>query len=291
MDDTTPAPQAEENTSVDLADSLEFEASEETPSEDKVDTPATESTTATDSEAKATDGADNAAEETPEESQEGETQEVTEEKTESELKGMSRRERQEYFENFKQTQAREIDRSIDQAYQPQPLDELTQAFLNQTNEYGEPRYDQFQAEMLARETVREQRAQIAEARAEIRELNAGLQADAIDVVHDIPWLDKESTANYDKDSAEIASDLYGALCVTRDPNSKQIIEARMSPKEFYGAIDKIRSAGSASAQLKAQKALEQQLASVAPQGSTAPSSPSSADDKQAASLSDAFSLV
>lgn len=190
------------------------------------------------------------------------------------LKNMSRAERAEYFRNLDQATRKKVEASIDQAYQPQPMDELTEHFKEQG-------HSDFEAQILARETRRDQQAQINEARAEIAELNAGLTTDAMEVVSTIDWLNPtKGEGIYDKSSADAASALYQELCIVRDentaqrdaegkpiPGTGQIIETKMMPSRFYHLMDQIRSAGSETSRLQALKSAEKQMAAVAPPSS------------------------
>ena len=150
-------------------------------------------------------------------------------------------------------------------------------------------YTDAEATMLARDEVRSQREQINEARAEIAELNMSMATEAMEVVNTIDWLNSSNKETYDEKSTELASQLYESLAITKDPRTGQIIEAKMTPAQFYHAINNIRNSGSAKAQLAAQKAAERQMASAAPPTSTAPPAANqSADDKQASNLEKAL---
>lgn len=177
------------------------------------------------------------------------------------LKGMTREQRAEFFKQQQEQQRKSVEQAINQVYQPQPVDELTEAYMNEG-------YDQFQATMLARETQREQQAQIAEARAEIAELNSSLITEAMEVVNTIDWLDDSKADKFDQSSADAASQLYEALAIEKDPRTNQIVNAKISPKQFYTLIDQIRQSGAKQAGLSARKAAEQEIASVAPPTST-----------------------
>lgn len=193
------------------------------------------------------------------------------------LKSMSKEERKEYFQSLQQNQKRQVEQAINEVYQPQPVDQLKDEFLNEG-------YSEYEATMLARDTVREQATQIAEARAEIAEVNMAIQTDAIDVMSTFDWADP-SKPTFDKETASAAGQLYEQLGVTKDPRTGQIIEAKIPLKQFYNAINTIRNSGSTQAQIKAQKAAEAQMAAAAPPTSTAPpAANASADDKQASSL-------
>lgn len=181
---------------------------------------------------------------------------------EPDVSKMTRRERAEYFQSLNQDQIKQVERAIDSVYQPQPVEELKEHFIEQGYSEGE-------ALLLARDEVRSQREQINEARAEIAELNMTLATQAMDVVNTIPWLNSQNEGKgYDKKSTEAASTLYEQLAINKDPRTGQIIEAKITPKEFYGLIDQIRSSGTAEASLKAQKNAEREMAAVAAPSST-----------------------
>lgn len=223
---------------------------------------------------------DKEPEETPEASDEPAEEQPVEEKSETELKGMTRAERKEYFESLKQDLQPQVERAIDENYQAQPLDELKDHFLNEG-------YDEFQATMLAKDTYREQQAQLDKATTEIVQLNANLQVDSFEAQAKYDWMNKKSDS-YDKDLHQLAADLFAENAVI-DPKTGQIIDAKMTPTRAAQIIDKARNSGIAKAQLKAQKAAEQQMAAAAPPTSSVPSSSTqSAEDVQAARLEQAI---
>lgn len=188
-------------------------------------------------------------------------------------KKMSRAERVQYYADLGTNTRKSVEETVNATYQPQSVDELKQKYIDQGN-------DEFQATMLAREEVRDQEADISKARAERAELNANLAVEATEVLNTIGWLNPKDKDNYDKDSSNAAVDLYDQLCLTRDENTEvvgqdgkpipgtgQVIGASMTPKQFYGMLDKIRSSGSETAKIAAQRAAEEQLAAVAPPSS------------------------
>lgn len=170
---------------------------------------------------------------------------------------MTRAERAAYYRELSQANSKQVEQAIDHAYQPQPVDELKEAYLDQG-------YSDAEATLLARDEVRSQREQIQEARADIAELNMTLTTEAMEVVNTIAWTNAQNAETYDRETTEAASRLYEQLAVSKDPRTGQIVEAKLTPKQFYGLIDQIRSSGAAEAQLKGQKAAEQQLSAVAP---------------------------
>lgn len=179
---------------------------------------------------------------------------------------------------------RVIEQSIDRAYQPQLVDELTNAFIEQG-------YTQFEAEMLARDERRNQQSQIQEARTQIAELNMQVETEAIQVMHEFPVFDPNSDS-YDKDFAGRASALYErAADVQYDPKTNVIVSSKITPYQFYKELAEMRDSGVSQASIKAQKAAEQQLAAVAPQSSAAPMVNESAEQKQASGLERALNDV
>lgn len=189
------------------------------------------------------------------------------------FKSMTRAERAQYFQNLEATTRREVEAKVNEVYQPQGVDDLKQKYIDAG-------HTEFEAAMLAREEVRDQEADISRARAERAELNATLAADAMEVLGTIDWLNPAKKGSFDQVSSDAATQLYDELCLTRDentaeyddkgnmiPGTGQIIGASMTPKQFYGLVDKIRSSGLENAKLSAQKAAEEQLAAVAPPSS------------------------
>lgn len=176
------------------------------------------------------------------------------------LKSMSRAERAAYFKEQADVSRRQVEQAIDKAYQPQNINELRAAYI-------EAGYDEGTATLLARGDVQDQRNQINEARAEIAELNAGMAMEAMEVVNSIPWLNSDNKDSYDQKTTEAVSTLYESLALTKDPNTGQTVEAKLSPKQFYTLMNQVRESGAAEARLEGQKAAERQMAAVAPPSS------------------------
>lgn len=217
--------------------------------------------------------------ETPEATPDKET--PAEQSTDPNLKAMSRAERAEYFKAQAKNETTEVSRALDNAYSPQPKDALKEHYSNQG-------YNDYEAEMMARDDIREQERQLGNQKNEIVQLNANLKVDALEAQAQYDWMNPARTDVYDKDLHDLTADLFAQGAVI-DPNTGQIIEARKTPMEVAAIVDKIRNSGTAKAQLKAQKAAEQQMASVAPPTSSAPpASSESEDDKRAARFAKAF---
>lgn len=245
-----------------------------------------------------TDAEPSAEESTEEQPAEGDAKpdEVTpEEKSDSDLKGMSRAERAEYFQSLKQEQTREIAQVVNQNYAPQDVQQVADYYSSNglvNGETGEVYYPTpAEALSLARQDVADQKTQIAEATAEIAELNANLRVDSFEAQSKYDWMNPAKTDTYDKDLHELSAQIF-SQGITTDPRTGQIIEARMTPMQAAAIVETIRNSGASKAQLAAQKAAEAQLAAVAPPTSSAPpSSSQSADDKQASGLERALGNV
>lgn len=184
----------------------------------------------------------------------------------------------------KQVTQKEISNKINQEYKPQPVDQLTQQFLDQG-------YDEFQATMLARDEVRNQREALNEQRAQIAELNAQIEVEAIQVMHEFPIFDPNSK-EYDADFATKAGQLYErAANVQVDPRTGAVTQTSITPYTFYKSLADLRTASTATAQAKAQKAVQAQMAAVEPPTSSKPVTKSSDEDRQATGLERAFKEV
>lgn len=202
------------------------------------------------------------------------------------LKSMSRTERAQYFQTLEANTRKAAEAKMDSAYQPDAVDDLVQKYVDQG-------HSEFEAKMLARDEVRDQEADIAKARAARAELNSTLAIEATEVLNTVDWLNPDKKDSFDETAADAATTLYDLLCLTRDDNTNelndkgepipgtgQIIGAAMTPKQFYGLIDKIRSSGVEGAKVAGQRAAEEQMAQVA-----APSSNSNKRDPDFDNLS------
>lgn len=196
---------------------------------------------------------------TPEDGDETEASVDTEE-TEPETRGMTRKERAEYYSQQRQEQQRTVEQAVSQAYQPQDVTQLQQYYMEQGHTEGE-------SLILARQDVADQKAQIAQASAEITELNANLRVDTMDAQSKYDWMNPAKTDVYDKELHQYAADLF-AQGITLDERTGQIIDAKKTPSQVAAIVDKIYQSGVKKAAVKAQKAAEQQIASVAPPSST-----------------------
>jgi hypothetical protein len=225
----------------------------------------------------------------PEEEQpkepEAEAPKEPEEPTEPEEPVETEAERKQRFYEMRQQQKREqkelVEKSINQAYQPQPADELTKQFMEQG-------YSQFEAEMKADNERRNQAEQIREARSQITELNSRMNVESVQVMHDYPVFDPTSP-DYDKDFADKASAMYArAAGVQTDPKTGLVVSANLTPYNFYKELEEVRGSGLTKAQVQGQRAAEQQMASVAPPTSSVPQIEKTSEDAQAERLRAAF---
>jgi hypothetical protein len=188
---------------------------------------------------------------------------------------MTEQQRAAYYHQLRNISKTTTEQALDARYQPQAVSDLKAQFM-------EDGYDEFQAQMLADRENDKQARELAEIRAEVSGLNEGLSVEAVQVVSAIPWLNPAQKDAYgDGKLATLASRLYENF-VTRDPRTAEIdprtqqpipgtgviIEAKLTPMQFYGALDAIRSSGASTASVNAQRAAERQMASVAPPSST-----------------------
>lgn len=226
---------------------------EETTTEDEPSPVEDKTTEETDEEA--------AEPQTPEDQTDDDTEQQAETEQEDAVatKGMTRKERAEYYSQQEQQQGRQIEQAVAQAYQPQPVDQLQQYYMGQGHTEGE-------ALILARQDVSEQKAQIAEASAEIVRFNAGLEVDSMEAKMKYDWMNPDKPT-FNKEMAMYASELFAQGMVT-DPRTGQIIDAKKTPSQVAAIVDGIYQTGVKKASVKAQKAAEQQMASVAPPSST-----------------------
>jgi hypothetical protein len=183
-----------------------------------------------------------------------------------------------------QTQT-EVEKNIDDNYAPQSTDELKQKHLDAGR-------SEFEAEVLAREERRDQEAQLSQARAQLVELNANLNIDALRVIHEFPEFDEKSK-EFDKDFTERARAMYQRVSGTQyDEKSGVVVHTNIKPYEFFKELHDLRTEGMSHAQAAAQRAAEQQMASVAsPTSSPTPQAEPSAEDAQATRLENAFKNV
>lgn len=196
----------------------------------------------------------------PEEEESPDTE--SESDSEPDLKSMTRRERAEYFNQERQLQQekRQVEQSIEQAYQPQDAQQLKEHFLSEG-------YSEAEATLLARDEVREQKATIAEAKAQIAEFNADLRVDTIEAQSKYDWMNPAKPDVYNKELHNYAADLF-AQGIILDERTGNIIDAKRTPSQVADIVNKIYESGVQKATVKAQRAAEQQMASVAPPSST-----------------------
>ena len=101
-------------------------------------------------------------------------------------------------------------------------------------------YSEGEALMLARDDVREQRAQIAEASAQITQLNANVQVDAVEARAKYEWMNPESK-KFAEGTTKAAAQLY-ELATVKDQRTGQIVDAKMSVSQIASVVEQIREA-------------------------------------------------
>lgn len=170
-------------------------------------------------------------------------------------KGMTRAERAAYYQEIERQQQSQVEQALQQAYQPQPVAELQEYYMQQGYSEGE-------ALMLARDDVKEQRAQIAEATLQITQLNANLQVDAVEARAKYSWMNPDSK-DFDKGTAEYAARMF-ELATVKDERTGQIVDVKMTPSQVAAIVDDIRKSASKEAAITAQRNADRELAAVAP---------------------------
>lgn len=175
-----------------------------------------------------------------------------------------------YYEQRQEAkrQRQVLEQQVSETYKPQPVDELTQHYIDQG-------YDEFQAQVLARDEVRTQKEQISEARAEVAELNLQINSEAMQVLHDFPEFDPGTPDKpnplYEKDLAERARARYEQYAKpVIDPRTGLIVQTNLTPYDFFKEEHQTWNSGRAKAEVKAQRNVEEQLASATPPSSSAP---------------------
>lgn len=143
-------------------------------------------------------------------------------------------------------------------YAPQTADELIAGGIDPTT---------------ARMEALEQRTQMAEFNAHVADLNANLNAEALQVMHDFPVFDPQSP-QYDKTLAERATGVYTQAANQQvDPRTGLIVQSNALPYNIYKAFAEIHAMGSQNGKVSGQQAAEKMLAATEPTSSLAPKTP------------------
>jgi hypothetical protein len=152
----------------------------------------------------------------------------------------------------------EIARLNTDAYQPATADQLMEQGMD---------------EATARVTALEQRTQLTEFNAKVADVNASLNTEALQVMHDFPMFDPEST-EYNKELTELATKEYQrAAGIKTDPKTKLIYDAAVFPYSTYHAIAQAFQAGANTGQVKAQRSAERMMANAETPTNIAPKQP------------------
>lgn len=149
----------------------------------------------------------------------------------------------------------EVTRANAQVYEPQSAEQLI-----------EQGYDP----AIARVEALEQRTQMAEYNAQVTDLNANINIEALQVMADYPVFDPDSD-QYDSTLANRARDVFEKSAqVQVDPNTGLIVQANVLPYDIYKAFAETKSTGAQQGKVNGQKAAEKMLSSAEPQSSAAP---------------------
>lgn len=253
--------QVDDMPDVSLIDNDMAQPTEATPSETPVETAAQEGT---DTQEQPTEGTDNAAEgeqpPTPqEEAQQGTQDDEAAQRARNEAYAQRRiQERQRTRQNVAQ--------QIDQAYGPKTEEDLVQEG-----------YDPAQAQI---EALR-QEMQYERQKTQIAELNAGLQAEAVNVTHDFPLFDPNSK-EFDAEFAKEVEESYKIASRLQVDDNGIVINAEVPLYDYYQRMATIYNRGTSRGQQQGQQEYQQMLARTEnPGGSSSTSTGDSLEDLEA----------
>lgn len=235
--------------------------------------PATDAPSETPVEQAAQEGTDTPAEEAPADDKptpEGEPQPAQEEQPqqqddEAAIKARNEayaRQRIQERQRTKQT----VEQQLDQTYGPKTEEQLVEEGLDP---------NQAQIEALRQEMQYErQRTQIAE-------LNAGMQAEAVNVTHDFPVFDPNSK-KFDPEFAKEVEESYRIAARLQTDDNGIVLNAEVPLYDYYQRMANIYNRGTSVGQQQGQQEYQQMLSRTEnPGGSSSTNSSNSLDDLEA----------
>jgi len=184
------------------------------PSEQATEANSEDTQTETDSqEDKANDEAKDSEAKTEEDSKDTEsTEEKPDEKPQEDPKEIARRAYQE-----RQRTRQQVAKQLDQSYGPKTEDQ----FIEEGLDPAEAKIEALRNEML-----------YSQQRAEVAELNAGMQADAVNALHDFPVFD-ENSKDYDPDFTKDVEEAYKVASRLQTDENGIVINAEVPLYDFY----------------------------------------------------------
>lgn len=146
---------------------------------------------------------------------------------------------------------RELKRIIEattaQAYQPKTAQQLQEQGMDEASANVEA----FRQEQAVRDYNQH-----------VTQLNADLNMESLQVMHDMPIFD-ESSKEYDKEFADEVAALYSQVAgFQTDPNTGQIIQANVLPYDFYKKFDTIRKGQVQKGELQGKKNARKSMAAA-----------------------------
>lgn len=107
----------------------------------------------------------------------------------------------------------------------------------------------------------------------VTDLNANLNVESLQVLHDFPVYDPESS-DYNAELATRAEAVYRKVAnIQIDPKTKLVVQASVLPYDIYKAFAETHKSGATNGQVKGQKATEKMLAAAETPSSSAPKQP------------------
>jgi hypothetical protein len=159
-----------------------------------------------------------------------------------------------------------VAQQIDQAYGPKTEEDLVQEG-----------YDPAQAQI---EALR-QEMQYERQKTQIAELNAGLQAEAVNVTHDFPLFDQNSK-EFDAEFAKEVEESYRIASRLQVDENGIVVNAEVPLYDYYQRMATIYNRGTSRGQQQGQQEYQQMLARTEnPGGSSSTSSGDSLDELEA----------
>lgn len=217
--------------------------------------PSTETTEATD-EAASTEEADDSKDKPEAEADDTEaTADATEQQqTDEAAKGQPDpvKAHQAYLE--RQRSRQNFVQQIDQVYGPKTQEQLYQEALDQG-------YDQDQATIQSQLQAMQERIDYSEQRGAIAELNATMQAEAVNAMNDFPMFNEKS-ADYDPDFTAMVEQQYRIASRLQADNNGLILNAEVPLYDFYKSMADIYNRGSSRGASKAEAATVETLSRV-----------------------------
>jgi hypothetical protein len=151
--------------------------------------------------------------------------------------------------------AREVEEATARLYKPQSVEELEETGMSDVD----ARF----------EALRQEQA-IDKYNSHVTALTSDINMEALQVTHDFPIFDPESS-DYDPKFAEAVAKQYTKLSgLQTDPNTGYVTQANVLPYEFYKSYAEARNMGAQRGEINGKKAAQKQMNSAETPSSAAP---------------------